>query len=865
MRSAGPSATSVPSPALQGAALSPSNSLVLERREGRHGRPLDGRSSDFGSAVRSVDAASPTRNVVTPDPADLPTWRPSFGKPSGEHELGRTPSFDTLIVDGVAVTSPRGRSSQFHTGRDVGCSHVCSAADEAPGGATSAVAKNSPTEEHGAHLSRDEGAAASSNSLGRNRTRRSADVVVVTVGELAAAEDETPRVRGNAAARPPSTSQAASSSSASPCLVDSDRKFVTAGSSRAGWGGHCAAGANGGVPPERMRSQPSPATPLGDGSALVRPCLTPSTPSLPLFDSSDVVVEVAPEQLRRRVPGSCVSPHRSSLGSPTSLITSPRGRNSCDRDSCGDTRKNRSRERSESVEAIRDNRDRGARPRGDRKSQGGAGDQATRSPRHSFGGERTPPRSGERMKPLSPRRTSLGGPGRGSPNGDVDLCHNAQDPSVRVQELRVALDRELTEKKRLEARNEALIARISESEALAGKLNADFQEVRNQRDALRRQVKLQGEKHVEVSRKIRCEQETKRQLEIEISKVNSARQDLAAKMQSDQLEKTAADLVSAFPRQRKELSCEESASIAIPGLPCASGSSLESQLEQIRRQLEETLREVQNRRGPTSMNASAEKVRGASGRHGSSKRASSPANLSLMETTSPCSSIDVVGIAAVSSDPEDGSPFQESELPAEGRLIGEWSAQQVGCISVESSLGGNGSDSLGAPAEPSPSAAPEVADEPKKDRRKSTLGAMSLRDLSEIKALKRPPTPVRVLMEVCCLLFSIQPERKQDEKNCKKWSLDYWETARRSLLSDPFFPSKLRLYDPSQLSPALQAKIKRYFLDPEFTGERVRACSKAAFELYNWVRILIEQDPARKQSSVDQPRSPCDAGEEDED
>lgn len=120
------------------------------------------------------------------------------------------------------------------------------------------------------------------------------------------------------------------------------------------------------------------------------------------------------------------------------------------------------------------------------------------------------------------------------------------------------------------------------------------------------------------------------------------------------------------------------------------------------------------------------------------------------------------------------------------------------------------------------------------------MGVLSMRDLSEIKALKKPPPPIRMLMEVCCLLFNIEPMKLPDEKAPRGWRLDYWEPARRSLLSDPFFLSKLRGFD-DEVQPAQRAKIRRYFQDPEFTADRVRNCSKAAYELYAWVSSLLAQ------------------------
>ncbi|CAK8998254.1 Dynein axonemal heavy chain 7 (Axonemal beta dynein heavy chain 7) (Ciliary dynein heavy chain 7) (Dynein heavy chain-like protein 2) (hDHC2) [Durusdinium trenchii] len=116
-------------------------------------------------------------------------------------------------------------------------------------------------------------------------------------------------------------------------------------------------------------------------------------------------------------------------------------------------------------------------------------------------------------------------------------------------------------------------------------------------------------------------------------------------------------------------------------------------------------------------------------------------------------------------------------------------------------------------------------------------GTLSMRDLSEIKALKKPPVPVRMLMEVCCLLLHIEPVKCFDESARKR--LDYWEPARRYLLSDPFLLSKLRSYK-DHIEPAQREKIQKYFKDPDFSSERMLKCSKAAYELYACVSSLAK-------------------------
>jgi len=691
--------------------------------------------------------------------------------------------------------------------------------------------------------------------------------------------------------------------------------------------------------------------------------------------------------------------------------TLPRGRSDgAPKSVCGDLRRSDgSRERSASADADLTCGDRGNngartppsedRSRGERRPQGGtsvgtplrsgrrsprdrAGDVAsprderkvsTASPRNRRGSEVAIPDGHATPKGCGdPSRTPDGG-GR-SQRDSLDFCVASLDLIAAVspkgttdgdrrqsqdeaQELRATLDKEFAERCRLEAKHETVMKRISESEAQASKLHAELQEVRNHRDALRRQLREKTDRQAEVVKKMKTEQETKRSLDAELAKVEAGNRELEAKIRSEQLQKVVAD-TSVSELQQKLLQLEQdlvdaaSGAVAVaaarkaaasaaemvqpavkprppedfvdathgavaaaiannvaarasngtfvgagstiaeaapsatesfplaakptsPEHPPTSAANLESQLEQLRRQLEDTVRVVQNRRGSfttvapsgaavagdatdattaglsgggkartggddvdwdsgdINAMASAEKAGKTTARASSTASAGlgggmqSPAALSLLETTSPCSSLEVMGIAAASTDAEENAGSEEEEeleLPAEDSL-------------VSAARGPDATEVL----ESSPTASRTAADGTPQSAKRG--GGLSLRDLSEIKTLKKPPPPVRMLMEICCMLFHISPVRQVDERNCKKWCNDYWEPARRYLLSDPFFPSKLRLYDAETLSAALRAKIKKYFRDPEFTAERVRTCSKAAFELYQWVRDVVDQEP----------------------
>lgn len=230
--------------------------------------------------------------------------------------------------------------------------------------------------------------------------------------------------------------------------------------------------------------------------------------------------------------------------------------------------------------------------------------------------------------------------------------------------------------------------------------------------------------------------------------------------------------------------------------------------------------------------------------------------LEMDQAQSGLSELDSSGSVRDSPEAPEALPeCDEEELPTAGGLLREWanvyqdpseSLERLQKPAPGPPLQGLTAP-LGGPLQPLSGACWDVEALPvpsKVEAGQSTIqgqpaastGGLSMRDLSEIKALKKPPPPVRMLMEVCCVLFHIEPVKSFDERARKR--IDYWEPARRYLLSDPFLLSKLRAK--LDIEPAQRAKIQKYFKDPNFSSERVLKCSKAAYELYACVSALAK-------------------------
>jgi dynein heavy chain len=116
---------------------------------------------------------------------------------------------------------------------------------------------------------------------------------------------------------------------------------------------------------------------------------------------------------------------------------------------------------------------------------------------------------------------------------------------------------------------------------------------------------------------------------------------------------------------------------------------------------------------------------------------------------------------------------------------------------------------------------------------------VEFRDIKEIKALADPPAPVKLVMKVMCILFGVAPTRKRDERN-RPYD-DYWEPAKKKLLADPYFCTKLHHF-PRPLAAETRSKLAPYLEDPEMSQERLCRCNMAAAQLHAWITDLVKDE-----------------------
>jgi len=65
-------------------------------------------------------------------------------------------------------------------------------------------------------------------------------------------------------------------------------------------------------------------------------------------------------------------------------------------------------------------------------------------------------------------------------------------------------------------------------------------------------------------------------------------------------------------------------------------------------------------------------------------------------------------------------------------------------------------------------------------------------DITEVKSMKSPPMPVKVVMEAVCVMLGVKPKKVQDPANPAKKIDDYWAPSQ-ALLGESTFMTQLQV------------------------------------------------------------------------
>merc|ERR1719428_439538 len=115
-------------------------------------------------------------------------------------------------------------------------------------------------------------------------------------------------------------------------------------------------------------------------------------------------------------------------------------------------------------------------------------------------------------------------------------------------------------------------------------------------------------------------------------------------------------------------------------------------------------------------------------------------------------------------------------------------------------------------------------------------------DLLELQAFKKPPRGVRLTLEAVCILFQVQPVRKNDPDQPGKKFDDYWEPSKTILLKDAKkLLDDLFTFDKDNIPDNVIGKVKSYIEDTEnYTPERIKGASVACEAMCIWVHAMYK-------------------------
>lgn len=124
------------------------------------------------------------------------------------------------------------------------------------------------------------------------------------------------------------------------------------------------------------------------------------------------------------------------------------------------------------------------------------------------------------------------------------------------------------------------------------------------------------------------------------------------------------------------------------------------------------------------------------------------------------------------------------------------------------------------------------------------LDTLSGKEIAEVKAMKNPAAPVRLVLSAVCVLRNVKPVRVKDESG--KMVDDFWPAAVK-MISDMGFLQSLQTFDKDNIPPATIKKIAEYTVKEDFQPDRVQKSSTAAWDgLCMWVRAMETYDRVAK-------------------
>ena len=108
-------------------------------------------------------------------------------------------------------------------------------------------------------------------------------------------------------------------------------------------------------------------------------------------------------------------------------------------------------------------------------------------------------------------------------------------------------------------------------------------------------------------------------------------------------------------------------------------------------------------------------------------------------------------------------------------------------------------------------------------------------DLTELRSMRNPPAPVKLLMEGICVVLDVEPIKIKSMDGVG-FIWDYWLAATgKHVLGNSKLVETLSNFDHDHLNPDIMTRLEEIISNEEFTLENVGRASVAARGLYMWI------------------------------
>ena len=119
------------------------------------------------------------------------------------------------------------------------------------------------------------------------------------------------------------------------------------------------------------------------------------------------------------------------------------------------------------------------------------------------------------------------------------------------------------------------------------------------------------------------------------------------------------------------------------------------------------------------------------------------------------------------------------------------------------------------------------------------LKVLKVSDLAYLKQLQNPPYVVKLVMESCCVMLGVKPDRVKDPEGGTKKVNDYWGPAKKLLADPKGLLQNLQSYDKDNIPDKVMRSIRKTYIPNEkFTPTAAASASAAAEGICKWVTAM---------------------------